>query len=161
MYSRRLFPAALALLLLPGCTPVRQGLPSTRIAEPMNPSSFRGIYTTIYRAPDLAQARAWYSRAFGVEPYFDEPFYVGFDIQGYELGLQPEEGENRAGAGGAVAYWGVGNADQALAGLLELGASLHGAVQDVGGGVRVATVKDPFGNVLGIIENPSFRAEHR
>lgn len=122
----------------------------------MSQSAFRGLYTTIYRTPDLAQAKAWYSRAFEVEPYFDEPFYVGFDVDGYELGLQPEEGENRAGPGGAVAYWGVGDVDRAMARLLELGASLHDQVRDVGGDIRVAMVKDPFGNVLGLIENPHF-----
>jgi predicted enzyme related to lactoylglutathione lyase len=120
-----------------------------------NPA-FRGIYTTIYRTPDINKAKAWYSKAFGVEPYFDEPFYVGFDIAGYELGLQPEAGENTAGIGGAVAYWGVANADVAFAAMLEHGATEHAEAKDVGGGVRVASVKDPFGNVIGIIENPGF-----
>jgi predicted enzyme related to lactoylglutathione lyase len=127
----------------------------------MSPPVFRGIYTVIYRVPDLAVAKAWYGRAFGVEPYFDEPFYVGFNIRGFELGLQPEEGEKRAGAGGAVAYWGVENADHALARLIELGATEREGVQDVGGGIRVATVIDPFGNVLGLIENPHFQPESR
>ena len=40
--------------------------------------------------------------------------------------------------------------------LLELRARAHEPVRDVGGGIRVATVKDPFGNVLGVIENPHF-----
>ena len=56
----------------------------------------------------------------------------------------------------AVAYWGVDNADEALAKLLEFGAAANEAVQDVGGGIKVASVKDPFGNVFGIIENPHF-----
>lgn len=53
-------------------------------------SPFRGIYTVIYHVPDLLEARTWYVRAFGVEPYFDEPFYVGLSIAGYQLGLLPE-----------------------------------------------------------------------
>jgi predicted enzyme related to lactoylglutathione lyase len=120
---------------------------------------FRGIYTALYRVPDLAEGRSWYSRAFGVQPHFDERFYVGFDVGGYELGLQPEEGEDRAGAGGTVAYWGVSDADAAHARLLDLGARPRNGVQDVGGGIRVATLLDPFGNLLGIIENPAFRAD--
>ena len=50
-----------------------------------------GLRTCIYPVPDLAAAKAWYARAFGVEPYFDEPFYVGFEIGGYELGLIPAQ----------------------------------------------------------------------
>lgn len=125
----------------------------------MSASAFRGIYTAIYPVSDIVQAKTWYSRVFGVEPYFDEPFYVGFSIRGFELGLQPEDGEHRAGQGGVVAYWGVANADQSFARLLELGASRHSDVQDVGGGIRVATVKDPFGNLIGIVENPTFQVE--
>lgn len=127
----------------------------------MSQPAFHAICTVIYRAPDLAAAKAWYSRAFGVEPYFDEPFHVGFDIAGYELGLQPEEGEERAGAGGAVAYWGVEDAAGALERLLELGATRHADVQEVGEGIRVGAVKDPFGNVLGVIENPNFQPDRR
>ena len=121
---------------------------------------FLGLRTAIYPVDSIPQAKAWYSSVFRAEPYFDEPFYVGFDIGGYELGLQPTEGENRPGSGGGVAYWGVEDADAALARLLELGAVKRGDVQDVGGGIRVATVEDPFGNVLGIIENPHFGGEH-
>jgi predicted enzyme related to lactoylglutathione lyase len=121
--------------------------------------TFRGIYTVTYRVPDLAGAKAWYAQAFGVQPYFDEPFYVGFSIAGYELGLLPEEGEAKAGAGGSVAYWGVADAQRALARLLELGARSNEEVQDVGGGIKTATVLDPFGNIVGIIENPGFTPE--
>jgi predicted enzyme related to lactoylglutathione lyase len=119
---------------------------------------FQGIYTVTYYVPDIARATEWYSRAFGIAPYFEEPYYVGFDVAGYELGLQPEEGDSGAGPGGVIAYWGVADADEALAWLLSIGAAPHAAVQDVGGGVRTASVLDPFGNVVGIIENPQFGA---
>lgn len=72
---------------------------------------------------------------------------------GYELGLSPDPADAR---GGQIAYWGVDDADAALERLLDLGASPHGAVEDVGDDIRVATVEDPFGNVVGIIENPGF-----
>lgn len=121
---------------------------------------FKGLRTTIYQVTDIAEGKRWYAAAFGVQPYFDQPFYVGFDIGGYELGLQaeapaPSVTEN------VVAYWGVDNADQALAHLIASGASQHHAVQDVGDGIRVATVRDPFGNVIGLIENPHFTAHAR
>jgi catechol 2,3-dioxygenase-like lactoylglutathione lyase family enzyme len=114
---------------------------------------FLGLRTVIYPAPDLQASKAWFTRLLGAEPYFDEPFYVGFDVGGYELGLQPDA-DPRAGA---VSYWGVPDADAALAALLEAGAAPREPVTDVGGGIRVATVLEPAGTVLGVIENPHFR----
>jgi predicted enzyme related to lactoylglutathione lyase len=86
----------------------------------------------------------------GVEPYFDEPFYVGFDVGGYELGLNPD---NEV----AETYWGVTEIEAAHAGLLAAGAAPRSPVTDVGGGIRVATVLEPGGAVLGVIENPHFQ----
>lgn len=116
-----------------------------------------GLRTAIYHVADLRQAKAWYAAAFGVQPYFDEPFYVGFSIGGYELGLDPDTSTGRPGAGGTVAYWGVDNIDQAIQHFVEAGATVKAPVQDVGGGIRVATVSDPFGNLIGLIENPHFK----
>ncbi len=125
----------------------------------MDTQPLLGLRTAIYHVDDLAKAKAWYSEALATAPYFDEPFYVGFNVGGYELGLNPDVAKVKPGAGGAVVYWGVIDADAALARLLALGARPHEEVQDVGGGIRVATVLDPFGNVLGIIENPQFKLE--
>lgn len=50
-----------------------------------------GLRTAIYKVSDMAKAKAWYATAIETESYFDEPFYIGFNIAGYELGLQPEE----------------------------------------------------------------------
>jgi catechol 2,3-dioxygenase-like lactoylglutathione lyase family enzyme len=121
----------------------------------MTETAFLGLRTVIYPAADLAKARDWYTRALGQPPYFDEPFYVGFNVGGYELGLDPNA--EPGGTGGVVAYWGVEDAGRALERLLSLGAREHSPVQEVGEGIRVATVLDPLGNVLGIIENPHFR----
>jgi predicted enzyme related to lactoylglutathione lyase len=118
---------------------------------------FLGLRTAIYHVSDIEKARNWYSTILGFAPYFDEPFYVGFNVGGYELGLQPAANESNAKAEGVVAYWGVDDAASALKSLLEQGATLHEDLQDVGGGIEVATVKDPFGNVFGIIENPNFK----
>jgi predicted enzyme related to lactoylglutathione lyase len=112
-----------------------------------------GLRTVIYPAPDLAAAKAWYARALWIEPYFDEPFYVGFEVGGHELGLHPQADP----AAGVLAYWGVQDARAAHAALLEQGATPRDPVTDVGGGILTATVLDPSGAVLGIIENPHFR----
>jgi len=118
---------------------------------------FKALMTAIYPTADLARAKAWYAEAFGVQPYFDEPFYVGFNVAGYELGLMPAEPPlHQPGNQGAVAYWGVDDAAAAHARLLSLGAKELGKVQDVGGGIRVSMVADPDGNALGVIENPHF-----
>ena len=116
-----------------------------------------GLRTAVYYVEDVGAARDWYSEALGIQPYFDEPFYVGFNVGGYELGLHPTEGKSITRSDVAIAYWGVENAEKALARFLEVGAKEHESVQDVGGGIKVASVKDPFGNVVGIIENPHFK----
>lgn len=122
---------------------------------------FLGLRTAKYSAKDLQKAKAWYSSVLGIQPYFDQPFYVGFNVNGYELGLVPEDsaGPSRPPAG--VAYWGVENARDAYKRLLDLGATPHEEVQDVGGGILVGEVHDPFGNVLGIIQNPNFKAQEK
>ncbi len=127
-------------------------------ATPDDASPVLGLRTVIYSVPDLDAAKAWYAAAFGVAPYFDKPFYVGFNVGGYELGLSPvdAEGDTPAppGPGGGVAYWGVADLDAAYAHVLEAGTASVEPIADVGGGIRVAVVADPFGNLVGLIENP-------
>jgi len=115
-----------------------------------------GLRTVIYKVSDLQRAKQWYSSAFGIQPYFDEPFYVGFNIGGFELGLDPDTKGSKPGPGGSVAYWGVPNIDKAVEQFIRVGGTLKSPVQDVGEGIRVATVADPFGNLIGLIENPHF-----
>ncbi len=114
---------------------------------------FLGLRTVIYPTDDLEASKAWFTALLGVGPYFDQPFYVGYDVGGYELGLNP----NAALADGAVTYWGVPDADVALAALVAAGATVHQPVTDTGDGIRVAEVREVGGSVLGIIENPHFR----
>ncbi|HYR76899.1 MAG TPA: VOC family protein [Pyrinomonadaceae bacterium] len=120
---------------------------------------FLGLRTATYHVDDIDKAKSWYGEVLGVKPYFDEPFYVGFNVAGYELGLQPGANSDGDKADGAVAYWGAENAEVAFKRIIELGATVHEAVQEVGEGIKVATVKDPFGNVFGIIENPHFKIQ--
>ena len=116
----------------------------------------KGLGTVIYHVGDLDRAKAWYAEAFQQTPYFDEPFYVGFNIGGYELGLDPNQAIGKAGRGGTVAYWRVANINQAVQHFVSAGATVAAAAQEVGEGIKVATVTDPFDNLIGLIENPHF-----
>lgn len=114
---------------------------------------FLGLRTIIYPAPDLDASKAWFASILGTAPYFDEPFYVGFQVDGYELALDPS-GDPEIGP---ITYWGVADADTAFADLVGAGAEPHGEVRDVGDSIRVATVTEPGGSILGVIENPHFQ----
>jgi predicted enzyme related to lactoylglutathione lyase len=117
-----------------------------------------GLRTTIYKVRDINNAKEWYGKAFATQPYFDEPYYVGFNIGGFELGLQPESEPTPAKAESVVAYWGVENIHESYSSLIELGAAENEPPYNVGGDIITATVKDPFGNVIGLIYNPHFKA---
>ncbi|SDK37230.1 hypothetical protein SAMN05421823_102579 [Catalinimonas alkaloidigena] len=116
---------------------------------------FLGLRTTIYKVTDIDEAKTWYSQVLHMPPYFDEPFYVGFNVAGYELGLQPEAHEPDKTAS-VVTYWGVDDVQKNYEALLALGAKEFEQPQEVGGGIWVAAVKDPWDNVFGIIHNPHF-----
>ena len=115
-----------------------------------------GLRTTIYMVNDLDAAKEWYAKAFGYQPYFDEPFYVGFDISGFELGLLPEEGPVKKGEN-VIAYWGVEDINKAYESLIGIGATEVEKPTNVGGVIEVASVKDPWDNIIGIIYNPEFK----
>ncbi len=143
----------------------------------------KGLRTAIYLVPDMARAREWYCQVLGKQPYFDEPGYIGFDANGYELGLFPQKaaqdlgmfgddnnGNNKDGNNtvppsmpikppSVLAYWGVDDINAEHARLLSLGAREHEKITDVGGGIKIASVLDPFGNPFGLIQNPNFQGE--
>ena len=120
---------------------------------------FQGLRTAIFKVNDLEQAKAWYSDVLGFAPYFDEPFYVGFSVGGFELGLDPDAEGVKVGDN-LLVYWGVENARETFEELLKKGATTHSEPQNVGGAIVVASVYDPFGNIFGIIENPEFKIEN-
>jgi predicted enzyme related to lactoylglutathione lyase len=117
---------------------------------------FQGLRTVIYPVSDIERAKAWYSALLGQEPYFDQPFYVGYSVGGFELGLDPNGVPAAAPEGGPIAYWGVADIEAAMDRLRELGAVERSPIQDVGDGILVAIVNDPFGNQIGVIRNPHF-----
>jgi lactoylglutathione lyase len=122
-------------------------------------SSFLGLRTCIYKVSDITKAKQWYSSVLAIQPYFDEVFYVGFNVGGYELGLQPTEGALQSKTESVLTYWGVADVAKTFQDLLKAGASAHENPADVGGSIIVATVKDPWGNIFGIINNPHFKIE--
>ncbi len=110
------------------------------------------IRTIIYPVTDLAQAKTLYGTLLGVEPSMDEAYYVGFSVEGQEVGLDPH-GRSK-GMTGPVAYWHVEDIEASLKRLLDAGAEVQQAISDVGGGKLIASVKDADGNSIGLIQSP-------
>jgi predicted enzyme related to lactoylglutathione lyase len=108
------------------------------------------LRSAIYQVSNLQEATAWYINITGMQPYFNESFYVGFNIDGFELGLHP--GEAAVPKGQAVAYWKVDDIEAAVKKMTDAGAVIIEPLSDVGGGTKVASVKDPWGNAIGLIE---------
>lgn len=119
---------------------------------------FLGLRSHILDTNDLQGSKAWYTDLLGKPPYFDESFYVGFEIGGFELGLLPRDADKPYPAGGET-YWGVADIRKAVEELKSKGGELVHDIEDVGDSILMAIVKDPAGNRVGIIENPQFNPE--
>jgi catechol 2,3-dioxygenase-like lactoylglutathione lyase family enzyme len=111
-----------------------------------------GLRTVIYPTSTLDETKKWWAELLGFAPYFDEPFYVGFNVGGYELGLLPDGDTSK----GARTYWGVDDVQSAVVDALEAGATIESAPEDVGDGITTAMVTTPDGSLLGFIHNPHF-----
>ncbi len=107
-----------------------------------------GIKTVVYPASDLARAKAMFGAVLGVAPVMDEPYYVGFNVNGQDIGLDPHGHKS-----GAVVYYHVGDIKGTLQALLEAGAEVDQDVKDVGGGRLIASVKDADGNLIGVLQD--------
>jgi predicted enzyme related to lactoylglutathione lyase len=118
----------------------------------MTGSSTQGIKTVLHPVSDLAAAKAVYSALLGISPQHDAPYYVGYEAEGQHIGLVPGGGPQ--GMTSPVAFWHVADIEAKLAEVTAAGATVHEAAHDVGGGRLVATVKDPDGNVLGLLQDP-------
>ncbi|MCX5053146.1 MULTISPECIES: VOC family protein [unclassified Streptomyces] len=112
-----------------------------------------GLKTIIYPVKDIARAKALFSALLEVEPYADEPYYVGFKEAGQDVGLDPSG--HAKGMTGPVPYWHVSDIRGRLAALVDAGAEMLQDVQDVGGGRLIAFVKDADGNLVGLLQDPS------
>ncbi|MET7475714.1 VOC family protein [Streptomyces sp. NPDC005648] len=111
-----------------------------------------GVHTIIYPVKDLARAKALFSALLEVEPYADQPYYVGFKAAGQDIGLNPNG--HAQGLTGAVPYWHVSDIRGRLAALVEAGAELVEDVRDVGNGRLIASLKDADGNLIGLLQDP-------
>ncbi|WP_217242575.1 VOC family protein [Streptomyces sp. AC555_RSS877] len=110
-----------------------------------------GLNTIVYPVKDIARAKALFSALLEVEPYADEPYYVGFKDAGQDVGLDPNG--HAKGMTGPVPYWHVADIRGRLAALLDAGAELLQDVQEVGGGRMIASVKDADGNLVGLVQD--------
>src|SRR6266446_5279461 len=117
----------------------------------MTGSSTQGIKTVLHPVSDLAKAKAVYTALLGIAPQADGPYYVGFDAEGQHIGLVPGGGPQAMTS--PIAYWHVADIAAKLAEVTAAGASVKEPARDVGGGRLVATVTDPDGNVLGLLED--------
>jgi predicted enzyme related to lactoylglutathione lyase len=117
----------------------------------MTNSSTQGIKTVLHPVSDLEAAKAVYSALLGVAPTSDAPYYVGFEAEGQQIGLVPGGGSQ--GMTSPVAYWHVPDIEAKLAEVTAAGATVKEPAHDVGGGRLVATVTDPDGNVLGLLQD--------
>ncbi len=119
----------------------------------MTESSVQGIKTVLHPVSDLAKSKPIYTALLGAAPTADADYYVGFDVAGQHIGLVPGGGPQ--GMTSPVAYWHVADIEAKLAEVTSAGATVHDPVRDVGGGRLVATVTDPDGNVLGLLQDPA------
>ncbi len=108
------------------------------------------IRTVIYPVTDLTRAKAVFGAILGTDPVMDEPYYVQFDADGQQIGLDPNGA--RRGMTGPVPYWHVGDIHATVASLVAAGAQETEAVRDVGGGRLVATLADGDGNPIGLVQ---------
>jgi predicted enzyme related to lactoylglutathione lyase len=111
-----------------------------------------GIRTIVFPVKDLTRAKTLFGTLVGAAPYADEAYYVGFRVGDQEIGLDPNG--HSQGMTGPVGYWHVEDIEKSLELLLDAGAETQQAVRDVGGGKLVATVTDPDGNVIGLVQSP-------
>jgi predicted enzyme related to lactoylglutathione lyase len=136
----------------PAARPRAKTKPKLTPAPVVPPHAVLGLRTVIYKVGDLARAKTFYTALLGRTPYFDQPFYVGYDVGGYELGLDPDVAHAKPGGGGTHAYWRVPDITAAWVHALSNGAEPVEPPHNVGEGIDVALVTDPFGNFIGLVQ---------
>jgi predicted enzyme related to lactoylglutathione lyase len=111
-----------------------------------------GLKTVIFPAKDLTRTKGVFTALLGAEPDMDEAYYVSYTAaDGQHVGLNPRGHEE--GMNGPVGYWHVDDIEASLAALVAAGAEAAQAVTKVGPGRRIATVTDPDGNVIGLLQD--------
>lgn len=108
----------------------------------------KGVKTILYPVKDMTQAKALFRKFLGIEPYADQPYYVGFKIGDQDIGLVPNNPE-----AGMTAFYHVDDIKNSLQILLDAGAVIIQDVKNVGGGRLIASAKDVDGNLIGLVQN--------
>jgi predicted enzyme related to lactoylglutathione lyase len=118
----------------------------------MTSSPTEGIKTVLHPVADVEASKPVYAALLGTAPQVDSAYYVGFEAAGQQIGLVPGGGPQKMTT--PVAYWHVADIEAKLADVIAAGATLKDPARDVGNGRLVATVTDPDGNVLGLLQDP-------
>ena len=108
----------------------------------------QGIRTIIYPVKNMARAKTQFRTLLGVEPYADQPYYVGFKVGDQDIGLVPKSPEE-----GMAAFYHVSDIKQSLQSLLDAGSQILREIKDVGGGRLVASVRDADDNIIGLVQD--------
>ncbi len=111
---------------------------------------YDGMKTVIFPVSDIAKAKTMFSALLGVDPYADEPFYVGYNVAGQEIGLDPHG--DRKGMTGPVVYCHATDIKATIQALVDSGATVQHEARDIGGGKMIATVRDADGNPIGLVQ---------
>lgn len=107
----------------------------------------KGVKSIVYPVKDAAQAKGLFRTLFGIDPYVDNPYYVGFKVGDLDIGLDPNGHKE-----GMTVYYHVDDVRQSLQSLVAAGATTIQEVKDIGGGGLIAAVKDANGNIIGLIQ---------
>jgi len=119
----------------------------------MNETNLLGLRSVIYPVDDVEKSKAWWTKVLGIEPYFDQPFYTGYNIGGFELGLFPGGLKEN----GPITYWGIEDIDSAFLHFTHNAATVVSGVEEVGDGIKVAVLCSTTGEIFGLIYNPHFK----
>jgi predicted enzyme related to lactoylglutathione lyase len=111
----------------------------------------QAVKLIVFPVKDVAQAKKMYAKVTGVDPYADQPYYVGFRVGDQEIGLDPNG--HKQGLTGPLPYWTVSDIKKSLQSLVDAGAQVQQAVKDVGGGRLIAWVKDADNNLIGLVQS--------
>jgi predicted enzyme related to lactoylglutathione lyase len=108
----------------------------------------KGVKTIIYPVKDMVQGKTLFGKLLGVEPYADQPYYIGFKIGDQDIGLVPNSPE-----GAMTAFFHVDDIKNSLQILVDAGVEIIQDIKNVGGGRLIASARDKDNNIIGLIQN--------
>jgi len=108
----------------------------------------KGIKIIIYPVKDITRATILFRKFLEVEPYANQPYYVGFKVNDQDIGLVPNNPEE-----GMTAFYHVDDIKNSLQILIDGGAEIIQEIKNVGGGRLIASVKDKDSNIIGLVQD--------